>query len=90
MQAAYTISTVVIKPCLSLRTASAWCRYHTPCYSAPLPVTTGSHTGDRKLDDNAWNWWPVSSTCSRLVVVYGQVWWSTTVKFGSVTSVRLW
>ena len=44
----------------------------------------GSHTGDRKLDDNAWSWWPVSST----LVVYGQVLvaldsqdWST-VKFG--------
>ena len=46
----------------------------------------GSHTGDRKLDDNAWSWWPVSST----LVVYGQVLvaldsqdWST-VKFGHV------
>ena len=43
--------------------------------------------------NNAWNWWPVSST----VVVYGQVWWHSslhseawhsrlviTVKFGGI------
>ena len=58
--------------------------------TAPAPATqsglAGSYTGDRgSLEDNAWIWWPVSSTSSRLVV-YGQVWWHT-VKFGGINEV---
>ena len=51
----------------------------------------GFDTGDNgSLEDNAWNWWPVSST----LMVYGQVLvaldsqvWST-VKFGHVKFVK--
>ena len=90
---AYAVLLVAVKRCLSL-SPQLFCpsRYHPSKWCRPQPLpdfihllscypkvgVAGSHTGDRKLDDNAW-WWPVSST----LVVYGQVWWST-VKFGGI------
>ena len=61
---------------LQLVQLSSTCTWLQSCYTKV--VFAGSHTGDRKLDDNAWNWWPLSST----VVVYGQVLVALVSQFG--------